>query len=348
LDPAHRKCERETNQVWGTRNSGKKDAQDGDVTSPEPDAVESIGNVNLGDVDMAKAGVSMENARKEAMESAAKLHGLGRGINDGVLIDRGKSVVNNGTGTAIVLGDDAQRTESEVGQLRHQRGRKNCPVLFEQHGCKFLTEESNVVFGGFVAATACCSMLARRGPRKVAHGNGSPKPSQVVEKRSSWVREGSNSRRKITGHANAANKLFPGIGRKIESDGFIKQLTKIIWKRVGCVKEIGTRNSSSGCKHRATMVRSRPPGRRRLSRETTNTVGPLAGTSGRESKGGPSHKLEIFAGCVGTMISGAATIAKAAALEVVREAHGSGRTSPGDRRQRRGRASNPIVQLLGG
>ena len=49
----------------------------------------------------------------------AKLHGLAWGQGKGVVVDVKESVVDDGAGSTIVLGDDAQGAESEVCQLRH-------------------------------------------------------------------------------------------------------------------------------------------------------------------------------------------------------------------------------------
>ena len=96
---------------------------------------------------MAEARVRVEDGGEDAVEGAPKLHGVEWGKWDGILVDVVEGVVNDGAGSPVVLGYDAQGAEPEVLQLRHHSGRQNCPLRFVDHRRHLLPEEGDVVEG---------------------------------------------------------------------------------------------------------------------------------------------------------------------------------------------------------
>jgi hypothetical protein len=121
FDPTHREGERKANELRFARSDREDNAKLGNVVWEEPNTVKAVGNIDLGEVDTAKARVGMHDLGEEAVKGAAKLHGVLRAKLSSVLVDIVESVVRDGARSAVVLGYDAQGAEPQLLELSHQR-----------------------------------------------------------------------------------------------------------------------------------------------------------------------------------------------------------------------------------
>jgi hypothetical protein len=114
LHPYHGDDQRETNEgivAWGSR---EHDSERGDNVWSDPNYVEPIRNVDLGEVHWAQSGVSSRYQLQNPPQGLAKLHGF-RGREGGCIqIHREERVVAYCPGTADPLGDHAHRAEVQV------------------------------------------------------------------------------------------------------------------------------------------------------------------------------------------------------------------------------------------
>jgi hypothetical protein len=78
----------------------------------EPDAIETISNVQFGQINRAKARIGPDDVAEEAMQGSTKLHGLYGGQRGSVIIDPIESVVGHGSRASITLLNLAQGTKA--------------------------------------------------------------------------------------------------------------------------------------------------------------------------------------------------------------------------------------------
>jgi hypothetical protein len=84
---------------------------------------------------------------------------------------------------------------------------------------KFLTEEEPIFLGQSVWTVADSSMLVCSGPGIVAHSDGSPTPSKVMQQGCRRMGKGANIRGKVTVGPGLGNKLLPQGGRGVACSG---------------------------------------------------------------------------------------------------------------------------------
>ena len=76
--------------------------------------VETVGNVNVGDVDWAKGRVGIKYALEELLECLSKLHGLGWGDGQCLRIDVVKGQIHDVAWTLIALRNDSKWAQSKI------------------------------------------------------------------------------------------------------------------------------------------------------------------------------------------------------------------------------------------
>jgi hypothetical protein len=75
----------------------------------------------LGEVDRADRGVGMPDVVQHSVESPAELHGFGRRVREGTLIDRVPGVVAEQPGFSLALFFDCGRGELQLGKVSNQQ-----------------------------------------------------------------------------------------------------------------------------------------------------------------------------------------------------------------------------------
>jgi hypothetical protein len=127
-------------------------------------AVEAVGDVFFGHLHRAVAGVGMDDLLEEAGEAASKLHGLRRSQSNCLLVDVRVAVVDNGTGPALILGDNANGGEAQGSKVADIRIGEDHPLAPSNHAGHLLIEIVGELEGGFVKASGHGSVFAFETP----------------------------------------------------------------------------------------------------------------------------------------------------------------------------------------
>jgi hypothetical protein len=81
---------------------------------------------------------------EEALQGAAKLHGLGRRQGDCFVVDAKEREIDNSAGTPVVLRDNPNRTYAKLGKVANQLIREHGPLSFLDHVGHFLFQKGPV------------------------------------------------------------------------------------------------------------------------------------------------------------------------------------------------------------
>jgi hypothetical protein len=127
-------------------------------------AVETIGDVAFELADRAMLGVCVDNALKEAWKRPTKLHRFGGSQADGLLIETGVAVVNDGVGAARVLRDDAGGGDAKSRLLADGLIGEDHPLASLAHDRHLIVEEVGVLKGRFVGAALHSGVTLGGGP----------------------------------------------------------------------------------------------------------------------------------------------------------------------------------------
>jgi hypothetical protein len=168
FDPTHGEHERNGDELFLTIVAGKNDGEAGGTVRDKANAVEAVRDVYFDEVDRAMGGVGVADGGKETVKRASKLHGLGRGAADGVVVDAVKGEVDNEPGAAFALGDDAKGRQAKVGEILHQAEGEDSPKTFGDKIRHFVADEVGMSSGGSMGAAAKAGMEPIGGPRRGA------------------------------------------------------------------------------------------------------------------------------------------------------------------------------------
>ena len=134
------KCDERLVTWW----SREDDSKLGYVINIESDAVESITDIDLDELNWAKCGISEQDLSKNAIERVAKLHGVQCSQRECVGIDVPPAVVANPTWTSFTLGDHAGGRYAETREIMNRRVRQDDPLSLINHVDEFFLEETNI------------------------------------------------------------------------------------------------------------------------------------------------------------------------------------------------------------
>jgi hypothetical protein len=152
LYPTHGQDQMEPNEGLFSWSAREHDPKLGDVFRIDPNSVESICNVDLGQVHWAQARVGHRDLLQNAPQGLTKLHGFVGCEWDGVQIHQEERVIAYGTGAVAPLGYDSQQTEAQVIIIQYQVCRQQHPMSLSDHFDKLFTQEISVLAGRLVGA----------------------------------------------------------------------------------------------------------------------------------------------------------------------------------------------------
>jgi hypothetical protein len=117
------------------------------------EAIEAIGNIFFTNADGAMARIGVDNALEETGKCASKLYRFrGREAN-GLLVKIGVAVVDDSLGPAVMLWDDAGRSDAQGGLFAYEVVRGDHPLASSDHARHFFGQEIRELHqGGFVGA----------------------------------------------------------------------------------------------------------------------------------------------------------------------------------------------------
>jgi hypothetical protein len=151
------------------------------------DTIEAIGEVNLDELHRAEAGISSNDLRDDAFQSAPKLHRFpGRQL-EGLAIHVGECIIDDVAGASLMLRDDANGRDSEVLEVSNFIVRKHGPYCLLHHIGHLLAQEILEFMGGLVWASGDGCVLAGSGPGRGLYDNGSSSDANVLEESLCWV-----------------------------------------------------------------------------------------------------------------------------------------------------------------
>lgn len=107
LSPAHGKGQRKGDEWCFTFQMRERDSKLGHVTGRNIYSVETIGDVNLQQVDGALGRVGKAELPKDSVQGVPKLHGFSGCQPCGLVVDERERVVDNRPWSAVTLGDDS-------------------------------------------------------------------------------------------------------------------------------------------------------------------------------------------------------------------------------------------------
>ena len=136
-----------------------------DAGGAEIDAVETVGQIYLEKVDLSLGRVGKENTVQEAIKGPTELHGVHGYIRLGGWVDTVKGVVDDGAGTACMLGHDAHGVETEAANIADCVVFHDYPKLLVDVVGHVFTQEVLVFVCGLVrsASDASVEFYGRQG-----------------------------------------------------------------------------------------------------------------------------------------------------------------------------------------
>jgi hypothetical protein len=100
VDPAH--------NHWFSAGLGRgEDAELGDVSRIDANAVDSVGDINFDKVYRAKAGISVKNTLEDTGQRSAEVNACGGSKADRLGVDLGKCLFYDRPGSTVALRDNA-------------------------------------------------------------------------------------------------------------------------------------------------------------------------------------------------------------------------------------------------
>ena len=145
----------------------KDDREARAIVRSKEQTVEPILDVELGKVDGAILGIRVANAAEDSLERTTKLHGLGRCVRQGFLVNRIPRMVTQDSGLAFPLFLDGGRRQHKRGERAHLAIMKNCPEAVLDELGHFLSEELVVLDSRLMAPTLDAQILGLGRPGKI-------------------------------------------------------------------------------------------------------------------------------------------------------------------------------------
>ena len=146
-------------------------AELGNARRCQIDAVETIGEIDLEQVDAAFGGIGKEDAAKEAIKCPAELHGVHGDIRLGGGVDAVESIIDDRAWAACVLGDDADRMKAKATDIADRVVLDDYPELLVHIVGHVFAKESLILIGGLVGSACDTGGEFFGGPRGVGEGD---------------------------------------------------------------------------------------------------------------------------------------------------------------------------------
>ncbi len=105
------------------------------------EAIEAIGNILFAHVDRAMAWIGVYNALEETGKCASKLHRFRGSEANGLLVEIGVAVVDDSSGPAVMLRDDASRSDAQGGLVAYEVVREDHPLASSYHARHFFGQK---------------------------------------------------------------------------------------------------------------------------------------------------------------------------------------------------------------
>ena len=164
------------------------------------------------------------------MERPAKLHGVLWCKWQRVLVDVEVATVRDGSGPAISLGNDTQRTEPAISMVDHQMRWQQRPVALPHHVDALLSEEISVLFGRFVRPSCQGSVSSSLVPRRCLHQDRHPFALAMAQEVCRWMGERLQFSPIPSGIPLFVEEFFPAV-RAIEVARRLQhKLVQLIWR----------------------------------------------------------------------------------------------------------------------
>jgi hypothetical protein len=192
----------------------KGNAKGKDVAGAKVKAIEAIGDILLAHEDGAMARIGVDNALEETGKCASELHRFRWREADGLLVQIGVAVVDDGARPAFMLWDDAGRRNTQGGLFAYERVREDHPLAARNHGSHFFGEKLGEFHGGFVGAALHGFVLALESPGSGAEFALYADVAHVLEEAGCLVGERANVLREVCWGSKTAYRVFPALSPK--------------------------------------------------------------------------------------------------------------------------------------
>lgn len=178
----------------------------------QPDAIETVGQVNLAQVDGPVGAIRPCNPLEDAVEGSPELHRFRRCEGHGVLVHSKERIVADESSAPLRLWHHPQGTDTESGVLvEEERSGEDGPVTLEDHVRELLPKEGCVVACGLVTASSDGLVQVFGRPRRGPDGGSCAVGPEVVQELRRWMWDGSNVSVEVgVVVTSSVGELFPG------------------------------------------------------------------------------------------------------------------------------------------
>jgi hypothetical protein len=209
--PAHGASEGEGHEGSTVGGGNEDNAKGEDVGRAGMQAVEAVGDVFLGHAHGAMAGVGMDDLLEEAGKTAAKLHGLRGGQPNCLLVDMRVAVVNDGSGPALVLRDNADGGETQGSEMADVGVGEDHPLAASNHARHLVIEIVREFKGGFMRSSCHGGIFACEAPLGGRDLAWDPVVAHVFEEAGCRVGESADVVREVCWGSETVNRVVPAM-----------------------------------------------------------------------------------------------------------------------------------------